>query len=265
MTCLPSSVRSRDLLLFRRLELVGCLRSRAQPLDRVHHVGLLRQHRIAELLRPVELVAHHAQHGRHGDERLHAGVPALLVQRRLQLVAGQSLVGARPAIGLHHLERIGRGHQDFGKQGVRIERDRREQLIELFGLEQRLGRSSRRRLGGGRLRCGGAGKSEYETCREQEKIHAVRIGCLPETKGSGSVSRAPRRYTIRVSPENALPLFLSSAVRYPHRITALAAGASRASRPGTRRRRFRLHTCRHPSSWFRTSGFRCSDKSSSAD
>jgi hypothetical protein len=33
-------------------------------LDRVHHVGLLRQHGVAEILGPIDLVAHHLEHVR---------------------------------------------------------------------------------------------------------------------------------------------------------------------------------------------------------
>jgi len=51
--------------------------------------------------------------------------------------------------GLHHLERIGRRHQHLRQQRIGIERDRRQQLVELFRLEQRLVRCGRRR----RRRC----------------------------------------------------------------------------------------------------------------
>jgi hypothetical protein len=55
---------NRDCLLIGRCQLVVRLSLRAQTLDRIHHVGLLRQKRIAELLRPIELTAHHREHGR---------------------------------------------------------------------------------------------------------------------------------------------------------------------------------------------------------
>jgi len=42
-----------DLLLFGRLQLAIGLSLGAQALDRIHHVGLLRQHRIAEFLGPI--------------------------------------------------------------------------------------------------------------------------------------------------------------------------------------------------------------------
>jgi hypothetical protein len=48
-------------VLLRHLRRFGA-RPRTQPLDRVHDVGLLGEHGIAEFLRPVELFAHHGQH-----------------------------------------------------------------------------------------------------------------------------------------------------------------------------------------------------------
>jgi hypothetical protein len=70
----------------------------------------------------------------------------LLVDGRLQLISLERLVLGRPAIGLHDLQRIGRCHQDLGKERIGIECNRSNQLIELFRLEQlllRLGRCGR--------------------------------------------------------------------------------------------------------------------------
>src|SRR5439155_22172928 len=48
-----------DFLLLRRDELLVVISLGAQPLDRIHHVRLLREYGIAEALGPVDLVAHH--------------------------------------------------------------------------------------------------------------------------------------------------------------------------------------------------------------
>ena len=127
----------RNLLLLGRGEFVLRLRAGAQPLDGVHHVGLLREHGVAELLRPVELAAHHVEDRRRRGQRLHAVVPALLVGSGFELIALQRLVVLGPAIGLHDLERIGRGHQHFRQQGVGIKRDRGDELVKLLGLQRR--------------------------------------------------------------------------------------------------------------------------------
>ena len=60
-------VRARllhDLLLLVALEVACFVRLGAQELDLVHHLVLLGEKRIAELLRPVELVAHGLEHAR---------------------------------------------------------------------------------------------------------------------------------------------------------------------------------------------------------
>ena len=82
----------RHGLLAGRLQLVVGLRLGTKPLDGVHDVGLLRQHRVAELLRPVELVAHHVEHVGRRRERLYAVVPVLLVERRLERIALKTLL-----------------------------------------------------------------------------------------------------------------------------------------------------------------------------
>src|SRR6266545_3813382 len=58
-------------------QVARCLGLDPELLDRIHEVFLLSQKRIAELLRPVELLAHHRQHLRKIHQRLDAGVPSL--------------------------------------------------------------------------------------------------------------------------------------------------------------------------------------------
>jgi hypothetical protein len=107
------------------------LRFGAQALNGVHHIGLLGQHGIAELLGPVELVTHRRQHRRRRHEFLHAGVPILLFQGFFELLVFQLLVFFREAVGLHNLERVSRGHEHLRDEAVRIERDRRHERVEL--------------------------------------------------------------------------------------------------------------------------------------
>src|SRR5262249_52847894 len=149
-TAAAAGRRDRHLLLLGGLQLVVLLRPVSQPLDRVHHVRLLSQHRIAELLRPVELVAHHLEGIGCCREALDAVVPALLVDRGLERIALEILVLVDPTGGLHDLERIGRRHEHQGQQRVGVERDRRDERVELLGLEQLVAR--RRRRGARRLR-----------------------------------------------------------------------------------------------------------------
>ena len=81
-----------------------------------------------------------------------------------------------PAIGLHHFERIGRRCQHICQQFVGIERNRRNQRLELFGLQQlctrrRLGRRLRRAARSRRIvgRLGGDGDRISHQQRERDK------------------------------------------------------------------------------------------------
>ena len=130
------SLGLRDRLLLGRRQLVVGLGLRAQPLDRVHHVRLLGQNRIAEFERPVELRAHHRDDVGRGRERLHASVPRLQLGRRAQRVALQVLVFLDPAVRLNDLERIGRRHDDERQEAVRVQGDGRDQRFELFRLQE---------------------------------------------------------------------------------------------------------------------------------
>jgi hypothetical protein len=102
----------------------------------------------------VQVAVHHLQDLRKRDQRLDAGVPGLLPERRGQLIALEGGVGRllQPSIGFDDFQRIGRGDQDLTDQRVRIERDRRGQLIELFRRQRRGGLIGRRSLTGRRGR-----------------------------------------------------------------------------------------------------------------
>ena len=110
----------------------------AKALDRIHDVSLLCHHRVAQLLRPVERSVHHSQDPGKRRQRLDAWIPRLCLGRGGKLVSLQVGISGilEPTIRLDDLERIGRGHQDLCEQGVRIKRDRGEQLVELFSFEK---------------------------------------------------------------------------------------------------------------------------------
>ena len=128
------------VLLGRGLQVTGLLRLAPQTLDRFNHIALLRQEGVADLLRPVELVAHHVEHVGKPDQGLHARIPGLT--RSLVHCGFASLVSVRfgPARSLNHFKRIGRRHQDLTEQRIGIERDGRQQRIKLLiGKYGRLG------------------------------------------------------------------------------------------------------------------------------
>ena len=84
--------RFRHHLLRARFQLAVGVGARTQPLHRVHHVLFLRQERVAEILRPIELVVHQLQRLRHRGERLDARVPVLPQHRVLERRAGHPRV-----------------------------------------------------------------------------------------------------------------------------------------------------------------------------
>ena len=127
-----------DLLLLGRLQVAFGLRLGAQALHGVHHVLLLREERVAELLGPVELLVHHREHLRERDQRLDARVPGLALAARPRGPCPSAFGFAfEPARRFDDLERIGRGHQHLREQRVGIERDRRDELLDLLRLERR--------------------------------------------------------------------------------------------------------------------------------
>ena len=81
-----------------------CLRLRPEARDSVHQILLLAKEGIAELLRPVELVVHHRERLGKGHQRLHAVVPSLLLQRRVEVIALDACVRLGKTRRLdHHL------------------------------------------------------------------------------------------------------------------------------------------------------------------
>ena len=91
-------------------------------------------------------------------QRLHAGIPSLLLDFFLEAIAVNILALHDPAFSLNDLERIGRCHQNLGQQCVWVERNRRHQRIKLLGFQELLVRS----LGRGIrvLRPGGEGQKK---------------------------------------------------------------------------------------------------------
>ena len=143
----------RDRLLLHRhdrlrpgAEMAGGCSPTTQTLDRIHHRGLVGKEGFAQSLGPIELAVHHAQYSRVRNDRLHARIPVLLLQRRRKLVAlERGIMGIlKPTDTLNHFERICRSHQDLGEKGVRVKRNGGQQLIELLRRQLRRGLVHRR-------------------------------------------------------------------------------------------------------------------------
>jgi hypothetical protein len=76
---LPVLYLGGDNLLLRALQLPGLLRPGPHSLDRIHHVCLLSQKRVAEVGGPTNIAAQDIEHIRESGQSLDARVPVLLL------------------------------------------------------------------------------------------------------------------------------------------------------------------------------------------
>jgi hypothetical protein len=120
--------------VFIAFEITRVVRLVPEELDLIHNSGFVRENRIAELLRPLELLAHHVQDFGKRYERFDAGRPVLLLQRLGELHSLQICVVRQldPTRRLYDLQRVRRRHQHIGQKIIGIQRDWREDLIKLF-------------------------------------------------------------------------------------------------------------------------------------
>ena len=153
-----------DGLGFHFLLLAGLQTARARSLgahalDCVHHIGLLRQKGVAQFRRPLDIARQTLHRVRHRDHRLNTWIPVLLLHGVRQGFALQRLVPIQPLLELNDLQRVGGSHQCLAQQRIGIQRDRRNQGIQLivrdFG--NLLRHRGRRCLGVLAERCGRAG------------------------------------------------------------------------------------------------------------
>ena len=77
---------------------------------------------------------------REAGERLHCGVPALIVDAGIVIFGHEHFVLVQPALRLNDLDGIGARRQHLREQRVRIKRDRSQQFLKLLAAEALLGR-----------------------------------------------------------------------------------------------------------------------------
>ena len=122
--------------MVRGLERPRRFRLGAKRLDDVGDVLGLVDFSVAEIRRPIEIVAHFLHHVGKARERLHRRIPILLVDPGIIVLGDEGLVLLQPALRLDDLHRVGARRQELGEQRVGIERDRGEQLLEFFAREE---------------------------------------------------------------------------------------------------------------------------------
>jgi hypothetical protein len=130
----------REHLLLRRIDQhSGGAGTRAQALNRLHHVDRLLDEGFPDLLGPLQVLVHPLQNIRVMREGLDTLVPRAVFD-----LGTFGAVGAQLASGQDHIRRNGGGRQDQRNQGVRVERDRGEEFLQFL---RRPVHSHRRRKG----------------------------------------------------------------------------------------------------------------------
>ena len=133
MTCWLSTVLVSTFDLFGGFQVSGVFGLLAHALHGIHHIVLLREERVSQVGRPLDVLGQQLDDIRQGRQSLDAGVPILLLHGVGQRLVFEVLVLGQPLLQLNDLQWIGGGHQHLAEQRIGVERDRRHQRIELVG------------------------------------------------------------------------------------------------------------------------------------
>ena len=113
------------------VQIAGSVGALAQELHAIHHLAFLREKGLAQALRPIQILVHAVQDFRERHQRLDADIPVLVLDRVDRVLAFQAGMLARPARGLRHFQRVGGRDQHLRQHAVRIQRDRRQHLVQI--------------------------------------------------------------------------------------------------------------------------------------
>jgi hypothetical protein len=132
-----SSLLHLYLLLWITAQCARSIRLRPQTLDGCRHQALICRDRGSNGRIVIDILRHHLDYlGEtcQGDE---CRIKALLLRRFGELRHSEVVVLPQPVIEIQDLLRIGGRRRDLRQQGVRIQRNRRQQLIQLLGCGHR--------------------------------------------------------------------------------------------------------------------------------
>src|SRR6266481_4819620 len=119
-------------LLRRGLKITGFLRPLAHLLYGIHHILLLVVVSVGARRRPREVLVHISEDGWKCSERLDARVPGLLIHSLRQSVALHIRMRLHPSVGLDDLLGKRGRRQDLRHKRIRIQRNRRYQLLQIL-------------------------------------------------------------------------------------------------------------------------------------
>ena len=130
--CRCRIILNRHVLILVALQVACCLRLMTQALHRCHEIVGLRQEGITQALYRHRILSQRGQHLREGDERLYTRIPGLVLHLFDCIIALGVRVGFRPGDGLGEFPGVRAGHQYLCQQWVRVQRNGRQHLIQLF-------------------------------------------------------------------------------------------------------------------------------------
>jgi hypothetical protein len=106
-------------------------------LHRAHHIGLLSQERIPQICGPSNIVGQQPECVGKRYQGLDARVPVLPLGSVHQLSSLEVAVLPEPLLRLHDLQRIRARGQHLAEQRVGVQRNRRDQVIQLVRRQKR--------------------------------------------------------------------------------------------------------------------------------
>src|SRR6266850_15901 len=120
------------LLLFVAIQVTGLVSLLTHRLHGIRHILLLIGISVAKRRRPGEVLVHVFKNRGELRKGLYAGVPGLFVDFFCQLLTLEVGMALHPAVRLDNLRRIGGSGENLRNEGVRVQRDRRDQLLQLL-------------------------------------------------------------------------------------------------------------------------------------
>jgi hypothetical protein len=128
----PPCLLDLHLLLLRALQVSGVIGLAPQPLDGRGNRPRISCKCLANRGVVVNIVGHHRNHPGEIAQGQKCRIEALLLRRVSQCLAGQAGVRGKPVAEVQNLLRIYRGGRNLRQQRVRIQSNRRQQLVQLL-------------------------------------------------------------------------------------------------------------------------------------
>src|SRR5712672_2413390 len=189
----------RYSLLFIAIQVPSLLSVLTHLLNSIGHVLRIVRICLAQRRTPRQILVHVLEHGRKLRQRLYARIPILFVYFFGQVFAFEVRMPLHPAICLDDLRWIRRSRKNLSNKRIRIQRNRRHQLLQLF--RRRFAGRSRRLLVGLASRTVGLHRHSelHQQTAEQHSQNLFRqfhhgnspvlttTFCIPESRGPPSL------------------------------------------------------------------------------